>query len=255
MGFLDWLIKEYRPRLMQGRSLEPLPAEMALKLIEDRKNAKDAVFLTQQEGEGGPSRAQQQAQREPTGGDLVDAANFDNAGEQGKQGASLQDSIPVSHTDVHRFIAETCEENLFLINLNNKEQERKAKMSSSNNEEIEKLTKQILQTKDTIKVLSERKEFLLTKIQIKEQGLAQNKAAEGQAAQSGKGQPQHGRQALAGSKTEQKAVELAEDPLYAQLIERVLDMYALLFDSRTLGGRQSAVSAAVLQSFGLMATE
>ena len=168
--------------------MEPLPAEVALKLIEDRKKAKDAVFLTQQEGEGSPrAAAQQQQQREPTGGDLVDATNFDNVGEQDKQGVSLQDSIPVSHTDVHRFIAETCEENLFLINLNNKEQERKAKMSSSNNEEIEKLTKQIMQTKDTIKVLSERKEFLLTKIQIKEQGLAQNKAAESQATQGGKG--------------------------------------------------------------------
>lgn len=54
-------------------------------------------------------------------------------------GYSIQKSIPVSHTDVHRFIAETSEENLFLINLNNKEQEQKDKMTSSNNAEIQKM--------------------------------------------------------------------------------------------------------------------
>ena len=88
-------------------------------------------------------------------------------------GYSIQKRIPVSHTDVYRFIVETYEVNLFLINLNNKDQEQKDKMTSSNNVEIEKLTKQINQTMDTIRVLNDRKELIQIKIRVKELGLAQ----------------------------------------------------------------------------------
>lgn len=150
-------------------------------------------------------------------------------------GYSIQKCIPVSHTDVHRFIAETCEENLFLINLNNKEQEQKEEMTSSNNEEIERLTKQINQTKETIKVLNERKDFIQTKIRIKEQGLAQKR-------QSNADSKAQTKKSFASARSEKKSHELSEDPQYPQLIERIITMYLMLYDPNTTGARQSAAS-------------
>ena len=55
----------------------------------------------------------------------------------------LQDHIPISHTDVHRFVQEICQENLFLINLNNEEQEAKDRLISDNNDSAEALLRQI----------------------------------------------------------------------------------------------------------------
>jgi hypothetical protein len=55
----------------------------------------------------------------------------------------LQDHIPISHTDVHRFVQEICQENLFLINLNNEEQEAKDRLISDNNETSDTLLRQI----------------------------------------------------------------------------------------------------------------
>ena len=37
MVFLDWLIKQYRPRLMKEENLKPLPIEIAHKIIAKRK--------------------------------------------------------------------------------------------------------------------------------------------------------------------------------------------------------------------------
>ena len=114
MEFLDWLIKEYRPRLVKEEGLQPLPLEVAQAILERRKlRGGDNVFMTQQESSN--------AQDEPKAGQLIDQPDFDNMESADLGGYSIQKSIPVSHTDVHRFIAETCEENLFLINLNNKE--------------------------------------------------------------------------------------------------------------------------------------
>jgi len=77
----------------------------------------------------------------------------------------LQDHIPISHTDVHRFVSEICQENLFLINLNNEEQETTDKLISDNNEQFDNLNRQIRQTQQTIETLSERKKFLSDKVQ------------------------------------------------------------------------------------------
>ena len=97
---------------------------------------------------------------EQRAGQLIDKPNFEDMEHAVIDGFSVQKSIPISHNDVHQFIVETREENLFLINQNNKEQEQKEKMSSTNDQEIEKMQKQIKQTMDTIKVLVERKEFI-----------------------------------------------------------------------------------------------
>ena len=113
MEFLDWLIRQYRPRLVKEEGLQPLPLEVAQQVLERRqKRANDNVFMTQQEDA-----------QDPKAGQLIEQPDFDNMDSADLGGYSIQKSIPVSHTDVHRFIAETCEENLFLINLNNKEQE------------------------------------------------------------------------------------------------------------------------------------
>lgn len=40
---------------------------------------------------------------------------------------SMQNLIPISNKDVHKFIQEICQENLFLINLSNEEIENKEK--------------------------------------------------------------------------------------------------------------------------------
>lgn len=229
MEFLDWLIKQYRPRLVKEEGLEPLPLEVAERILEKRRQrAGDGVFMTQQE----------EAQ-EPKAGQLIEQPDFDNMELAGVGGYSIQKSIPVSHTDVHRFIAETCEENLFLINLNNKEQEQKDKMTSSNNAEIEKLTKQINQTTETIKVLNERKDLIQTKIRIKEQGLAQKRQSNSDIA----GQT---RKSFASAKSDKKSSELAEDPLYPQLIERIIGLYLMLYDPKTPGAMQSATTQAIL---------
>ena len=47
--------------------------------------------------------------------------------------------IPISHTDVHRFIQEISGENLQLINLCNEEIEAKDAITSQNNEQFELL--------------------------------------------------------------------------------------------------------------------
>lgn len=47
MEFLDWLIRQYRPRLVKEEGLQPLPLEIAQAIIERRKQRADNVFLTQ----------------------------------------------------------------------------------------------------------------------------------------------------------------------------------------------------------------
>ena len=47
--------------------------------------------------------------------------------------------IPISHTDVHKFIQEISNDNLQLINFTNEEIEAKDALTSQNNEQFEKL--------------------------------------------------------------------------------------------------------------------
>ena len=49
-------------------------------------------------------------------GQMMDQPNFDDMENAAIDGFSIQNIIPVSHRDVHQFIVETREENLFLIN-------------------------------------------------------------------------------------------------------------------------------------------
>jgi hypothetical protein len=49
------------------------------------------------------------------------------------KGFHISQFIPISHTDVHKFIEEISEENLQLINFTNQELEAKDAMSNANN--------------------------------------------------------------------------------------------------------------------------
>ena len=45
----------------------------------------------------------------------------------------MQECIPISQKDVHKFIAEITQENLFLINVNNETTESKERMMNQSN--------------------------------------------------------------------------------------------------------------------------
>lgn len=83
---------------------------------------------------------------------------------------NLASLIPISHSDVHKFIQEISEENLQLINFTNEEIEAKEKMQNANATQFDTLLKQITQTSDTIKLLNDRKSYILSKIEAMSQG-------------------------------------------------------------------------------------
>lgn len=84
---------------------------------------KDNVFLTQEQKNAAANNA---------GAVLDGPADQADAFKQ----ASL---IPISHTDVHKFIQEISGDNLQLINFTNEEIEAKEALTSQNNEEFEQL--------------------------------------------------------------------------------------------------------------------
>ena len=110
---------------------------------------KDSVFMTQEQKD-----------------------NFNSAGmDQPNNGDSFKQAelIPISHTDVHKFIQEISGDNLQLINFTNEEIEAKDALTSQNNEEFELLQKQIVQTQDTCRKLEERKRIIMESIAAKSQ--------------------------------------------------------------------------------------
>lgn len=123
MKFLNELISEFRPRLAPKDGLQPLDDEDAKKLEEVLKRQKTLykipteVFMTE-----GPtaivSESSQYAGHRKTGGEVIDGYD-----ESKLMIFSMQSHVPISHTDVHRFIQEKCAENLFLININNEAKE------------------------------------------------------------------------------------------------------------------------------------
>lgn len=84
-------------------------------------------------------------------------------------GVSMHECIPISKKDIHRFIQEICQENLFLIGVNNEIDESYEKMKTANNAEEVRLRQQIDSTESTLSVLSDRLNFLYKKIAMKEQ--------------------------------------------------------------------------------------
>lgn len=141
MKFLDWLIREFRPRLAPEGGLKPLGIEAVRALREAAQKragvgeAKDGVFMTEQQ-QNSPSNNLGY----PRGGDMIDS------GSETGEAFRLQDHIPISHTDVHRFVQEISQDNLFLINLNNEEQEAKDRLIADTSESSDGLLRQIQQT-------------------------------------------------------------------------------------------------------------
>mmetsp|Transcript_30242 Transcript_30242/g.46241 ORF Transcript_30242/g.46241 Transcript_30242/m.46241 type:complete len:158 (-) Transcript_30242:1053-1526(-) len=153
MSFLNWVIKEFRPRLMHNKNLEPLSDE-------ELNNMKmDNVFMTQFNSD--PSHANSP----PIGARQL---GFDSVSDATSVAESkkfkVKDHIPISHIDVHKFIQEICDENLFLINLLKEEEEAAEKLHDANTETMEKLNRQIGQTSDTVVLLTQRKKHLTDNI-------------------------------------------------------------------------------------------
>ena len=131
MEFISWLINEFRPRLAPQNGLQPLSKEAVKKMEKaamTQKQAltdeKDSVFMTQEQKDNFNSVGMDQ----PNNGDSFKQAEL----------------IPISHTDVHKFIQEISGDNLQLINFTNEEIEAKDALTSQNNEEFELLQKQIV---------------------------------------------------------------------------------------------------------------
>ena len=125
------MINEFRPRLAPQNGLQPLSKEAvkkmekaAMKQKQALTDEKDSVFMTQEQKDNFNSVGMDQ----PNNGDSFKQAEL----------------IPISHTDVHKFIQEISGDNLQLINFTNEEIEAKDALTSQNNEEFELLQKQIV---------------------------------------------------------------------------------------------------------------
>ena len=99
MSFLNEIIKDFRPQLYPPGGVQPLPEEKA------QVDKGDKTFMT--------------------------------TAKAGK--VKLSQYIPISHTDVHKFVAELTDDNWFLMNLINEaevQQEKERKKGSQTADNI-----------------------------------------------------------------------------------------------------------------------
>lgn len=151
--FINDVIKQYRPKLLPEGGIKPMPPGF---IIYDP--AEDpSLFLTKlkEKDEGGSDWFEK-----PGGDSSVQNVPRVNSA----QLIRIQDIIPVTGDDIHCFISEKCDENLFLIDLINEEQRQKDEELKQIKARLKDAEDKVRLTDSTIKILEDRKEKTLTKI-------------------------------------------------------------------------------------------